>query len=173
MPWGLCSPTMVANSAQLVLLESTHGLGVKRGHMKVLFRQNSQMLVCLAFFSSSIYSYWSWPASSFSSRPSPHSNSKREASSFTERIHARQSPWLQMSLQSHFHWLIGDVPLVQEGTQLIYFRNGLGQGQPASPQPVPAQEKSLSQNASALYPKGAQLTLCLERLAPAPAQSCH
>lgn len=61
-----------------------------------------------------------------------------------------------MSLESHFHWLIGDVPLVQEGTELVHLRNGLSQGQTASPQPVPAKRKDLSQSASALHPKGVQ-----------------
>lgn len=78
-----------------------------------------------------------------------------------------------MSLQSHFHWLIGDVPLVQEGTELIYLGNGLSQGQPASPQPVPAQRKGLSQRASAPRPKGVQPInfLCLECPAPILAQT--
>lgn len=70
-------------------------------------------------------------------------NSNKEAFSFTEHIHGCQSPWLQMSLQGHFHWLIGDVPLVQEGTELVYLGNSLSQGQPTSPQPVPAQRKGL------------------------------
>lgn len=79
-----------------------------------------------------------------------------------------------MSLQSHFHWLIGDVPLVQEGTELVHLRNGLSQGQLASPQPVPAQRKGLSQRASALYPKGVQpVNLpCLECLALTLTQAC-
>lgn len=79
-----------------------------------------------------------------------------------------------MSLQSHFHWLIGDVPLVQEGTELVHLRNCLSQGQPASPQPIPAQKKGLSQRASALHPKGVQAVNfpCLECLGPTLAQTC-
>lgn len=61
-----------------------------------------------------------------------------------------------MSLESHFHWLVGDVPLVQEGTELVHLRNGLSQGQTASPQPVPAERKDLSQSDPALHPKGVQ-----------------
>lgn len=70
-------------------------------------------------------------------------NSNLEAFSLTEHIHGCQSPRLQMSLQSHFHWLVGDVPFVQEGTELVYLGNGLCQGQPASPQPVPTQRKGV------------------------------
>lgn len=78
-----------------------------------------------------------------------------------------------MSLQSDFHWLIGDVPLVQEGTELIHLRNGLGQGQPASPQPIPARERPVTESLRTA-PRGASLsTLCPERLAPALAQTCH
>lgn len=111
------------------------------------------MFVCLAFLSFSMYSSWPWPAPSFPSDPPDPPlmlNSKQEAS-FTEHIHGCQSPRLQMSLQSHFHWLIGDVPLVQEGTELIHLRNGFGQGQPASPQPVPAQGRGVSQRAPVLH----------------------
>ena len=61
-----------------------------------------------------------------------------------------------MSLESHFHWLVGDVPLVQEGTELIHLRNSLSQRQTACPQPVPAERKALSQSAPALHPKGVQ-----------------
>lgn len=61
-----------------------------------------------------------------------------------------------MSLESHFHWLVGDVPLVQEGTELVHLRNGLSQGQTASPQPVPAERKDLSQSDPPLHPKGVQ-----------------
>lgn len=126
--------------------------------------------VSLVFLSCFIYSPWFWPASSFLSDPLDPPlmlNSNSEASLFTEYIHRCQSPWLQMSLQSHFHWLIGEVPLVQEGTELIHLRNGLRQGQPASAQPVPAQRKGLSQRASALHPKGVQPVNfpCLECLA--------
>lgn len=134
------------------------------------------MLVCLAFVSSSMYSPWPWPASSFPSDPLDPPlmlNSKQEVSSFTGHIHGCQSPRLQISLQSHFHWLIGDVPLVQEGTELIHLRNGFGQGQPASPQPVPAQRKGLSQRASALYPKGVQPVNSVSRMScPSTGPTC-
>lgn len=61
-----------------------------------------------------------------------------------------------MSLESHFHWLVGDVPLVQEGTELVHLRSGLSQGADGKSPASSCEEEETCLSDPALHPKGSQ-----------------